>query len=83
MLPPAEGADLPAAAPAPAALTLALVVRPGGAVQKALRGGVWAEWTRCFAEPKVPLTTLAAPPALFADAIAELAALDDAAAVKA
>jgi len=28
----------------------------------------------------VPLTTLAAPPALFADAIAELATLDDAAA---
>ena len=49
-------------------------------MQKALRGGVWAEWTRCFAEAKVPLTTLAAPPALFADAIAELAALDDAAA---
>ena len=84
VLPPAEGADAPDAdAPAPAALTLALVVRPGGAVQKALRGGVWAEWTRCFAEAKVPLSTLAAPPALFADAIAELAALDAAAAAKA
>ena len=82
VLPPAEGADAPDAdAPAPTAYARAR--RPAGRRGAKRSAAECGRVDEVFAEAKVPLSTLAAPPALFADAIAELAALDDAAAVKA
>ena len=72
LLPARLGAAQPDAdAPAPSAMSLALVVRAGSELQHAIQESVWPLWTQLFRELGIPCDDLAAPPAEIRDALAQ------------
>mmetsp|Transcript_27113 Transcript_27113/g.69074 ORF Transcript_27113/g.69074 Transcript_27113/m.69074 type:complete len:195 (-) Transcript_27113:553-1137(-) len=79
-LPRSFGASLPDAealkdgTAKPRALSLAIVLPSGSSLQRAVAGVAWPLWTQLFADCRIPLDSLAAPPEEFLPALAVLQA---------